>query len=76
MSMDTALRDYMISELALVEQRKEAMDKKFEAAMAQMNLELGKMKGISMSLSVRRNELMEALGMKVTEEPDEPEAAE
>ena len=76
MSMDTALRDYMISELALVEQRKEAMDKKFEAAMAQMNLELGKMKGISMSLAVRRNELMEALGVKVTEEPNEPEVTE
>ncbi len=74
MSMDTALKDYMVSELALVEARKKEMDSKIKQVIARMNLELGKMEGISMSLEVRRNELMEALGIKVTEEPDEPEA--
>lgn len=76
MSMDTALRDYMTSELALVDARKKEMDSKIKLVIARMNLELGKMEGIVVSLEVRRDELMEALGMKVTEEQDEPEATD
>ena len=74
MSMDTALRDYLTEELALVEARKEEMDKKVKQVIARMNLELGKMEGISLSLQVRVNELQEALGLKVTEDENESEA--
>ena len=73
MSMDTALRDYLTEELALVESRKDDMDKKVKQVIARMNLELGKMEGISLSLQVRVNELREALGLKVVEDENESE---
>ena len=81
--MEDALKNYLVDELEIVNTRIEEMSQDIKNKLGMMNLEMGKLEGVLIGQKIRRDELMDSLGIKqedfvVPEEiiPDEIKSVE
>lgn len=62
--MEEELKKYITDEFSAVNERIEELESRIKKNIGLVNLELGKLEGVLIGLKIRREELLDALGLR------------